>query len=333
MYENERGGILCGLPLFSSKALGNIDPTPWTNIAHKPSPTDVKNATVPDPSWEWSWPEWKINHGDGVDKDGWEYSFMFSKKFSWHGPKWWNSFVRRRAWVRRRVRRRHREGFDSHAAHDSRILNTDYFTVRPASAMVSSRRSSMASRISRVNSLRESRASIVVSACSRSELDTVPDLTTIEMLLAALKSSRIDREKIEAIENYLSCAEDGLVCLQEAMHSIMALFIFQSSRRILLARLMNYFDELLAKQEQNDSPGLQKKKNNLSEAIKHADEEVRKLEYWSDIKGMAERGESHGAVDSAEGWDDRFQGVDNSSPAPPSKPKPDGHETQISMPQ
>src|SRR4051812_49190219 len=41
LYENQRGGFLCGAPLFSGKALGNLDPPPWTNFAHKASPTDI----------------------------------------------------------------------------------------------------------------------------------------------------------------------------------------------------------------------------------------------------------------------------------------------------
>lgn len=30
MYENERGGFLCGVPLFSSAALGGLDPPAWS---------------------------------------------------------------------------------------------------------------------------------------------------------------------------------------------------------------------------------------------------------------------------------------------------------------
>ncbi|KFY13378.1 hypothetical protein V491_06414, partial [Pseudogymnoascus sp. VKM F-3775] len=33
LYENERGGFLCGHPLFGSRALGMFDHAPWTNIA------------------------------------------------------------------------------------------------------------------------------------------------------------------------------------------------------------------------------------------------------------------------------------------------------------
>ncbi|KAG8427804.1 hypothetical protein J3459_006339 [Metarhizium acridum] len=51
LYENERGGFMCGIALFSSKALGGLDPPAWTNAYHKPSLTNIYTAVVPDPSW------------------------------------------------------------------------------------------------------------------------------------------------------------------------------------------------------------------------------------------------------------------------------------------
>jgi hypothetical protein len=32
LYENERGGFLCGTALFSSKALGGLDAPPWSRL-------------------------------------------------------------------------------------------------------------------------------------------------------------------------------------------------------------------------------------------------------------------------------------------------------------
>jgi hypothetical protein len=66
LYENQRGGFLCGIPLFSAQALGSLDPPPWTNAAFKPSATDITNAQVPDPSWQWAWKEWVINRQEGI---------------------------------------------------------------------------------------------------------------------------------------------------------------------------------------------------------------------------------------------------------------------------
>lgn len=42
LYQNERGGLFCGLPLFSGAALGGLDPPPWSTLAPgRVSPTTV----------------------------------------------------------------------------------------------------------------------------------------------------------------------------------------------------------------------------------------------------------------------------------------------------
>ncbi|KAK4657745.1 hypothetical protein QC762_200660 [Podospora pseudocomata] len=318
LYENQRGGFLCGIPLFSSKALGNLDPTAWTNYAHKPSPTDIHTAQVPDPSWEWAWPEWKINKDDNVDDEGWEYSFAFSKKFSWHKARWWNSFVRRRAWIRKRVRK------DSgYIAQDPQMLNPEYFSVRPSSEMSREReRERSSSRMSkRTASPRGSRLSM--SSTKSGGAEQPDDIEHVGDLLAVLRTSRIDREKIEAVDNYLEHAQEDLAGLQKVMHEIMSLFVFQASRRVLLTRLTEIHDQTVAqsKKKGKDEDGeLQRRARNLADAVKHADEEVRKLEYWSDVKGMAEEGDSTGAVDHRKGWDPSWQGVDKSGPSEPAPP-------------
>ena len=323
LYENERGGFLCGIPLFSGAALGNLDPPPWTNANHKPSPTDIKTATPPDPSWQWAWPEWRVNHDSEIDadKDGWEYSFMFSKKFSWHGPRWWNSFVRRRAWIRRRVKKT--AGYETRG--DPHLLNPEYFTVEAASQPQPPARSgpsSVADGASRT------------SQCFLHEEDavaTAAEIEALEVLMPMLRRLRIDREKLDAVENYLEHAADGLLMLQDHMHEIMSTFVFQASRRLLLTRLMNIHDDAVKKlkQQQQQQPpppddkqkvpaaaegDLKRKVDNLAAAVKHADEEVRRLEYWSDVKGMAENGEApHAVADNSE-WQQGWQGVDQSGP-------------------
>ncbi|KAI1123964.1 hypothetical protein F5Y10DRAFT_250719 [Nemania abortiva] len=314
LYENQRGGFLCGIPLFSSAALGNLDPPAWTNFAHKPSPTDIHTAQVPDPSWQWAWPDWRINHDDQIqaDGDGWEYSFMFSKKFSWHRPKWYNSFVRRRAWIRRRVKIQ-----IGYQTMDEHAMNPAYFTVSakqrdpsPFATTSEVERPSMdrqswgsrgASRISRERSRGDMDSSLVP-----------PEVRTTEDLMTILRQSRIDRERLEAVENYINNCTDDLLHLQNYMHEIMSMFVFQTSRKTLLARLTQLHDD------ENVTGGASKGKSattskagNLAEAIRHADEEVRRLEYWSDIKGMAENGEAVCAVDQKQ-WDSGWQGLDKS---------------------
>ncbi|KAK4236727.1 hypothetical protein C8A03DRAFT_45313 [Achaetomium macrosporum] len=308
LYENQRGGFLCGIPLFSSKALGNFDPPAWTNYAHKPSPTDIHTAQVPDPSWEWAWPEWRINHDDGVDEDGWEYSFAFSKKFSWHRARWWNSFVRRRAWIRKRVKKQ-----AGYLGKDPHMLNPEYFTIRPSSELARDRSPS------RPSSLRGSRLS--TSTVNTEGARGQPVIENADQLLRVLRESRIDREKIEAVDNYLENAQEELEGLQQIMHEIMSLFVFQASRRILLSRLTEVYDKVAAerKKENGSNAKIDRRVNNLAAAVKHADEEVRRLEYWSDVKSMAEEGDSKGA-DHKQGWDPTWRGLDKSGPSAPRAP-------------
>lgn len=315
LYENERGGFLCGIPLFSSKALGNLDPPPWTNFAHKPSPTDISTAQVPDPSWEWAWPEWRINHDDGTDQDGWEYSFAFHKWYSWHGPKWWNSFVRRRAWIRKRVKKA--SGYQQEQ-EDPSMLDDQYFIIRPASA------ASHVRTLSRADTRRTSRASIARSHVTDVEETQQAELMDIESLIRALRASRIDREKIEAIDNYLEHTEDNLEPLEGEMHEIMSLFVFQTARRSLLSRLTQVYDEtheLVEESKGENLEKLQQKIQHLKAAIKHADEEVKRLEYWSDVKEMVVEGDSMGAMDHKHWDEERWRGLDNSGPAEPRPPE------------
>jgi len=309
LYENQRGGFLCGMPLFSGAALGNLDPSPWTNIAQKTSPTNITNAQVPDPSWEWAWKEWSINHTDEVDEDGWEYSFAFAHFFSWHGPSWWNSFVRRRAWIRKRVKKH--VGYRANEAH---VLNSDYFTIHPAidrsRSRASTRDGSFLNRYS-VTQLakREMEESIVVE-----------DISDIASLMAALKFSRIDREKMEAVENFLTNGGDELYYLRDRMHDIMGIFIFQASRRLLLTHLLKIFNDALEEQKKDEEgekepdPAGKRRVDNLEAALKYADEEVKRLEFWSDVKDMAEKGDTKSAVDESQGWGKGWSGLDDSGP-------------------
>ena len=106
------------------------------------------------------------------------------------------------------------------------------------------------------------------------------------------------------------------------MHEIMSLFIFQASRRVLLSRLMQIYDDTTRELESNSSSSdLKARRDDLRAAVKHADEEVRKLAYWSDVKQMAEGGESRGAVDGEKGWHDAWDGLDKSGPSEPNSGK------------
>ena len=308
LYENQRGGFLCGMPLFSSKALGNLDPSPWTNSALKTSATNPTNAQVPDPSWEWAWKSWSINHSDVVDDDGWEYSFAFAKAFSWHGPTWWNSCVRRRAWIRKRVKRH--MGYRVSEAH---MLNSDYFTIHPAE--VRSR-----SQASTLEGSSRHRHSVMSLAKREVDEEIIEDIRDIGSLMRVLRFARIDREKMEAVESFVKHGGEDLYFLREKMHDIMHMFIFQASRRLLLTHLLKTFNDASEQQklilagDKEVDPAVQRRLDNLEAAVKHADEEVKKLEFWSDVKDMAEKGHTKGAVDESQGWDQSWIGLDDSGP-------------------
>jgi hypothetical protein len=168
---------------------------------------------------------------------------------------------------------------------------------------------------SRPDSRRESKLSM--SQAGDTEEMEIPDIEDGESLLRALRGSRIDREKIEAVENYLQHTKDSLIGFPQEMHEIMSLFVFQASRRVLLTRLTEVSDEIQKKLQTQESDELKRRAENLSAAVKHADEEVRRLEYWSDVKQVVEGGESKGAVEQNKGWDDSWRGLDASGPAPP----------------
>jgi hypothetical protein len=308
LYENERGGFLCGAALFSPRALGNLDPAPWTNKYHRKSRTDTRTAQPPDPEWQWAWPEWRLNRGPHADDAGWEYSFAFARRFGWHGPRWYNSFVRRRVWVRKRERV---GGDASHAG---------YFDVRPAS--------------------RGGLEAGPESAADRT------DICGVETLLAVVRTSRIDREKIEAVESYVENAAD-LGRLGAHMHEIMGQFVYQTSRRLLLAWLTERLEgeqegqgEGEEEEEGQGGEGSQAQSGSrsaaqgkrpehpLAEAVRRADDEVKKLAYWSDVKRMAENGHSGGPVEERRGWDDgEWEGVDRSGAAEPRGGELPGGET------
>ncbi|KAH8821117.1 hypothetical protein F5884DRAFT_75112 [Xylogone sp. PMI_703] len=289
LYENQRGLILCGMKLFASKALGNLDPAPWTNAAQKPSATDITNAQPPDPSWEWVWKEWTVNHDDGVDDEGWEYSFAFAKAFSWHGPSWYNSFVRRRAWIRKRIKK---TGGDQMEPRSSEMLSPEYFSVQPS-------RSNSRSRVSNSDGdARASKSSLATSSRYAAEdgPNIVEDITTIKQLLDALRNSRIDREKLEAIENFCSHGGGELHLMKDNMGEIMHQFVFQASRRLLLSHLTKILKDVIAEQKaQTDKESGQtdiakKKIHNMEEAVNAADEELKKLEFpTNDVKQIEDR--------------------------------------------
>lgn len=201
-------------------------------------------------------------------------------------------------------------------------LTAEYFTIHPRTLRP------MSEDLSKANSSELLRM--------QSQVDEEIDIEKMEIgdigsLIRVLRKAAIDREKLVAVRKFVDHGGDELYYLSERMPEIMSLFIFQSSRRQLLAALLSRYDEASKRSEnlqdhqhgEEDEEGQKEhaiattQADNLMKAVRAADEQVKKLEYWSDIKDMAERGE---ILQESEGgkWDiDKWQGL---------SPVEDGHE-------
>ncbi|ETI29586.1 hypothetical protein G647_02039 [Cladophialophora carrionii CBS 160.54] len=285
LYENQRGSFFCGIPLYSHSSLLPIDPGPWTNKDFKDSPVDITNAQVPDPSWGWAWKTWYVDMSHDVDEEGWQYSFAFGRNWVWHGTHpWFHSFVRRRRWLRKRVkrdpeRRRGRPGTMGEAHN----LTGDYFTIH-------SRRDR--SPIDAVDgTAKTARPSSFISFASTIDINEPPeDIKDIASLLTALKLAKIDREKIEVVKKFVKQGGEELAYLKDHIPQIMSFLVFQTSRTQLLSYLKKTANE--ARQHRQDHEDEEtpegdaesRRIDNLLAAVDAANAEIGGLEYWSDRK-------------------------------------------------
>ncbi|OCK79917.1 hypothetical protein K432DRAFT_382651 [Lepidopterella palustris CBS 459.81] len=304
LYENQRGWFIFGMPLFSQKALWNlkVDPSPWLNADFKPVAVDIRNAQVPDPSWVWEWKSWYVDMSHDVDEEGWQYSFYF-RKFAWHGNHpWFHSLVRRRRWLRKRVK----QILPPKTKDNRERLFGETFSIGTTLA-----RSSTHGR------------PLSVDTGKRVEVEEVDeDIRDIPTLMTRLKNAAIDREKIVAVKRFIDDSGEELYYLAERIPAIMSMLIFQNSRRQLLTNLMRTFEAAREHREEHKMNGKpedefeERRIDNLIKAIKAADEECKKLEYWSDIRGMTKGGNNLAASDVHD-WDHTWHGIDSSGPVHP----------------
>ena len=287
LYENQRGSFLCGIPLYSAKSLLNFDPSGWQTSTFHDSPVDITNAQVPDPSWIWSWRTWYVDMSHDVDEEGWEYSFSFQKGFAWHGSHpWFHSFVRRRRWLRKRVKiHPHRAGEkdDVKAAH---LLTAEYFTIHPKRDPSPD---SLDNRTTGDNS------TYFNASVDESEGGEEPaEITDLVALMLALKRSRLDREKIAAIKNFLEHGGEEIYYLADRTNDIMALFVYQTSRRQFQTLLLEALDSA-TKASNNSYDGAtdgdqmaKRRADNLLKAVRSAEIHINDQDYWSDIRAKTD---------------------------------------------
>jgi len=324
LYENQRGWFVFGIPLFSSKALWNlkIDQSPWVDAKFKPSPVNITNAQVPDPSWVWEWKSWYVDMSHDVDEEGWQYSFWF-RGAAWHGNHpWFHSFVRRRRWLRKRVKQK----LPPKTKDNRERLFGETFSI--------------GTTIARAMTSTTAPAGSIHDSIERSFDEEVRDVAT---LMRKLKKAAIDREKVVLVKKFIDEGGEELYYLAEQVWHyqfprpasstdkiqipvIMSLLVFQNSRRQLLSSLMDTIEGARAhrsKHIESDKPESEaegRRINNLLKAVEAADAECKKLEYWSDIRKLAEAGNAGNATNPGHGWDEKWQGLDSSGSAHPREP-------------
>ncbi|EME46675.1 hypothetical protein DOTSEDRAFT_43144 [Dothistroma septosporum NZE10] len=294
LYENQRGMFLFGIPKYSSNSLLPSDPRPWQNGHFRTSAVDIRNAQVPDPSWEWAWKSWYVDMSRDVDEEGWEYSFAFVGRagatFAWHGNHpWFHSFVRRRRWLRMRKRK----DLKQHTKEKGHQLTADYFTIHPKTVRPISLSDSVAGDSTTMQMISKLRDPIL--DVEKMEVSSIGDL------FLALRRAGVDREKIRAIQRFIDEGGEELYYLSDRMEDIMRTLVFQSSRKQLLGELIDRHGEVHQEQErlashqhdeddrkQAEHDRATRRAENLHKAVAAADEQVRKLEYWSDVKGISD---------------------------------------------
>lgn len=325
LYENQRGAFFCGIPRFSHKSLLNFDPPPWQTHTFHPSPVDITNAQLPDPGWVWAsgWNNWYVDMTYGLnepigpkktdrpaarargdtDEEGWRYSFAFGQRgrWAWHGTHpWFHSFVRRRKWVRLRVKRGHSlapEGakVKVKSENEGHMLNAEYFTIHN-SKRPTSRYAEGTDASERPDSKRYS--TVTGKGWSKAEGDVAEEpveINDMPSLLKVLRTAAIDREKIAAVRQFLDNGGEELHYLADNMHEIMSLLIFQTSRQQLSALISQRFHqtekgqkkakqkakttEATDKDQQADSSSL----DHLRKAATAAEDECAQLDYWGSL--------------------------------------------------
>ncbi|QWW24009.1 hypothetical protein CA7LBN_002843 [Candidozyma auris] len=141
IVENQRGMKFFGIPCFNKKSLIPVlDPPQYTRIDGSRvtlSDEHIENYPLPDLGWKWGWDSWYVLMLNDVDEQGWMYSsIVFRKRSHWHGKYYFGNFVRRRLWVRLRVRALPKESEDGEGvAEGPEELSSELQSVIPSDSM------------------------------------------------------------------------------------------------------------------------------------------------------------------------------------------------------
>lgn len=266
LYENQRGWFFCGIPLYSGRSLLPIDPSSWQTATFKYSPVNITNAQLPDPSWAWVWKTWYVDMSYDVDEEGWQYSFNFGQ-WAWHGTHpWFHSFVRRRRWLRKRVKLYPSRAFgDAGNLKQAHMLNEDYFTIH------ATRDQSRESSPDRTTYRQSSFASNAISDSENEE--ELGEVSDIPKLMGALKRARVDREVLWAVITFVDQGGDELFYLADRVDEIMNRFIYRTSRRQLQSFLLQEYTKAKTQKQydgedqRDEDKELSKKTSSLHKVI------------------------------------------------------------------
>ncbi|KAI7544409.1 hypothetical protein KC331_g6827 [Hortaea werneckii] len=172
-------------------------------------------------------------------------------------------------------------------------LTAEYFTIHPKTLRAGSEGAGKAM----------SRRTSWVRANLRKDEEKEDDdleILSIADLMHALKKSAVDREKLASVRKFVANGGEELFYLPSKMEEIMQLLMYQNSRRRLLADLIGNHEDAHRSREDlkghtHDDPAVQHKHEaaerqaeNLHKAVLEAEGLVRRLEYWSDVKSMAD---------------------------------------------
>ncbi|KAI1980031.1 hypothetical protein LOZ53_006261 [Ophidiomyces ophidiicola] len=271
LYENQRGWFFFGMPHYSEKSLLNLDPSAWLTKNLEVSPVDISNAQPPDPSWKWAWQTWYIDMSYDVDEEGWQYSFSFASKFAWHGTHpWYHSFVRRRRWIRKRVK--------TGLASRQMVLTED--RAHAYSALDEFITARTGTGTAEPSTIAEDRASYASWSQLDPDEEISPDeITNTVVLMKAVRKASLDREKIEAVKSFVLLGEEELVLLEDRIPDIMSALVFHTSKRQLAEFLVSKIEEI---PKNTDDESARSKREYLIKAVDAIHRQDKDFEFWED---------------------------------------------------
>jgi len=116
------------------------------------------------------------------------------------------------------------------------------------------------------------------------EADLPPDrVRDILTLMNKLRNSTVDRERIDAIKQFIDEGGEELFHLPEQIPEIMSVFIFQTSRGQLLDLLLDAIDSIPRSPADEET---KKKRDSFLSAVTAVEDYLNKLEWWIDNKDM-----------------------------------------------